>query len=152
MHAEEAEIVSGAESRDHQALFRLGGSGFLDDILNLIEEVAPGEPSAADRSVERELAFVGGLHRGHRAFFFQGGGQQLCSAGCFGPAEIKVVPDHQQERIIASEIRGTMDSVSIAKGFRLSDEPHAPGMGTRRLRIGGFVAGTNHDRDFLDAG
>ena len=152
VEAEEAEVVPGAESGNDEFLLGLGGSGFFDDRLDLIEQVAASQAASADGSVERELALVGGLNGGDGAFFGSGGGEELSGAGGLGAAQIEVVADHEQKRIIARESGGAVNGVGIAEGFRLLDETHVAGVRASGFSVGGLVAGTDDDGDFLDAG
>ena len=77
---------------------------------------------------------MGGLDGGDRAIFRGGGGEELGGAGGLGAAEIEVVADHQEERILAGECRGAVDGVGVAEGFRLLDEAHVAGVLARRRR------------------
>ena len=47
VHAEEAEIVTGAQAGHDKLLFRLGGAGFFDHGFDLIEPVGAGDASPA---------------------------------------------------------------------------------------------------------
>ena len=86
MEAEEAEVVASAESGDDEFLLGLGGGGFLDDGLDLIEEITAWHATSAGGSVERELALMGGLDGRDSALFRSGGGEELGSAGNLGTA------------------------------------------------------------------
>ena len=152
MEAEEAEVVAGAQPGDDQFLLGLGGGGFLDHGLDLIEQVAAGNPASADGSVERELALVGGLHGGDGAIFGGGGGHELGGAGGLGAAQIEVVAHHEEEWILAGESGGAVDGVGVAEGFGLLDEAHVAGVRPGGGGVGGFIAGADDDGDFLDAG
>jgi len=63
-----------------------------------------------------------------------------------------VVADHQEEGVITGELSRAMDGMGVAKWGGLLDEAHPPGMRAGGFRERGLVAGTNDDRDLLNAG
>ena len=73
METEKAEVVARAESGDQEFLFRFGGGGFFEDRFDFVKPVVSRDPSAADRTVVWQLAFMSRLDRRDRAFFRGGG-------------------------------------------------------------------------------
>ncbi len=62
MDAEKTEIVSGANARDQQALFRLGWRRLFDDRFNAIEVATRRDAPSADGSVVLQQALARRLH------------------------------------------------------------------------------------------
>ena len=151
MEAKEAQVVASAETGHDKFLLGLGWGGFLDDGLNLIEQITARNSAAADGSIKRELALVSGLYGRDGTVFRGSGGEKLGRTGRLGPAEVEVVTDHQEERVVGGEICRAVDSMGIAECLGLFNEAHATGMRPGGCSVGGFVTGANDDGDFLDA-
>ncbi len=92
------------------------------------------------------------LNGGYRAFFGHCGGQKLGGAGGGGLAQVKVVGNHQEKRLVSGESRGTMHGVPVTQGVRLLDEMHVARVRASGFLVGRLVTRTNDDRDFLNPG
>ena len=152
MHAEEAEIMSGAQPRDDQLLFGIGGGGFFEDFIDQIKERAAGDAFAADGAVVREHIFAGGLDGGDGAGFGAGDFHELLGAAPFFLAEVEVIADEVEERFTRGKRPGAEEGVSVAERGGLFDElefalPIAGGGG-----IAALVAGADDEANLVDAG
>ena len=151
MHAEEAEVVSGAEARDDEFLLSDGGGGFFDDVGNIVEVFLTADAGAANRAVEGEFTFVSGLDGGNGAIGRFRDGEKLLEAGVFGEGEVEVVAHHEKEAIVAREFLGAENGLAVAEGFALFNEGDlikVIGDGRREVALG---AGCNDDGSGLDA-
>src|SRR5439155_22546699 len=64
VHAEEAEVITGAQARDDEGLLGLGGGGLFEDVFDFVEVVAARDAGAADRAEIGEHGFAGWDHGG----------------------------------------------------------------------------------------
>jgi len=151
VHSEEAKVVAGAQAWDHQALLGFGGSGLFHDGLDAVEILAAGDALAADRTIAGEQVLTRGLHRRNGARLRFRHIDQLLRAALRGAADIKVVADQMQERILLDEVAGAQHGVAVAQRFRLRNQAQAPGVIARHTRVRRFVSGRNDDANFFDA-
>ncbi len=77
MDAEEAEILSGAQARHHEALFGLRGGGLFDDRVHLVDAGLSRHRPAGYGAEARQQALARALHAGDAAGF---GGRQFHQA------------------------------------------------------------------------
>ena len=83
------------------------------------------QPPGSDRAVVRQLAFVRGLHRRHRAGFRRGDINQLPGARFLAAGNIEVVANQKQERLLPGKRMGAEHRVAIAQRRGLLDELNA---------------------------
>ncbi len=152
VHAEETEVMPGAEAGDNEALFGDGGSWFFEDVGNLVEGVLAGDAASADRTEVGKLAFVGGLDGGNGAVLGAGDLDELARAGLARAGDVQVIPKQQKERRVPDEFAGHQNGVAVAPGFGLHEKPEAVGPGPGCGPENGLVAGRNHDADLLGPG
>jgi len=122
VHSEEAEIVTGAEAGNDELLFGESGSGFFEDVGDVVESLSTADTGASDDTVVGQLAFVRGLHCRDRALRLLGDFEELAEAGFFREREIKVVAHHKEKGIVAREVLGEEDGVTVTEGLGLFDE------------------------------
>ena len=152
VHAEKTKVMAGTQTGHDEFLLGDRGRGFFQDAIHLIQTGAARQPPRAHCAVVRQLAFMGGLHRRDRAGFGGRNFQQLPGAGIFISADVKMVADQEQERLVAGKLTRTGHGVAVTQRRGLLDEMDAIG-----VRAGGggksaLVAGADHQADFLDAG
>jgi Uncharacterized protein conserved in bacteria len=94
---------------------------------------------------------VRGLHGGHRAVLLGRDLDELLRTAAHFSADVEVVADQQQERLLPDELRRAQHGVAIAKRLLLLDELKAFGVLASRGTVGLFITGANHDRQLLDA-
>ena len=68
---------------------------------------------AAHRSIIRQLAFMGGLDGRHRAILHRRDLDQLLRAAFLAAADVKVIADQQEKRLIRGELLRAPDGVSV---------------------------------------
>lgn len=150
--AEEAEVVSGAQAGDDEALLGLGGGGLLDDGFDAVEVLAAGHALAADGAEAGEKGLACGLNGGDRAGLGFGGFDDGSGAALFPATDIEVVADEVQEGVAGGEIAGAEDGIAVAAGFGLGDEAQASRQGACGAGVGGLIAGRDDQTDFFNAG
>lgn len=152
VHAEEAEVMGGAQTGDKEALLGFGGGGFFNDLGDVVEVGMAGEALTADGAVEGQFAFVGALDGGHGAAMGGGGIDELPGAALFGGGDVEVIADEEEEGIIAGEGTCGEDGMAEAAGIGLFDELEAISMraGGRAERL--LIAGGDHHGDVIDTG
>ena len=152
MHSEEAEIMSCAQSWDHQALFGQGGGRLLQDLRDLIQRVTATHPTATNRAEVGEFALVCGLHCGNGAALMGRGLHQLSGTADRRGADIDVIADHQEEGFLSRESSPAGHRMAVAPWFGLFDEAELATVDSRRLGVGRLVSRMNDHGDFFDAG
>ena len=151
VHAKEAEIVTGAQAGNDQALFGLGGGRLLDDFGDFVKALAPGHQLASHGPVIGQLAFMRGLDRGHRTVLRRGHLDQLLGTSFLTAADIKVIADEQKKRLFEGEFIRTPDGMSVAERRGLFDELESLAVMARRVGVRRLVARRHHHTDFLRA-
>lgn len=141
MHAEEAQVVAGAQARHDQAQLGLGGGGFLKHGLDGVDVLPTGNPPAADRAVIRKQMLARRVHGGDGTRLALGNRDQVLGAGGAVPADVEMVPHQVKERLIARELGGAVDGVAVSARFVLRNKTQrrsvcTDGAGVRHLVIG----------------
>ena len=95
MHAEETEVVTGAQARNNQLLLGFGRGRFFENILDLIGALTRVHEMTADGSVEWQFALMCGLHGRYGAVLSPRDSYELSRACCVQAADVKVVADEQ---------------------------------------------------------
>ncbi len=93
MHAKEAEIVTGAQTRHDQALFGFGRRRLLDDGFDLVEIGPTRQSSPANRAIIGEETFTRRLHGRHGTRLGLGHFHQLLGAAALAAVDIQVIAD-----------------------------------------------------------
>jgi hypothetical protein len=97
VHAEETEVLAGAETGDDEGAFSEGGGGFFDDGIDGIEIGMAGKGLSADSAVIRQETFVGGLDGRDGAAFAGGDLDEAGGAGAGFAADVEVVADEVEK-------------------------------------------------------
>jgi hypothetical protein len=113
VHAEEAEVVPGAQAGDCQPELRLGGRRLLNDRLDQVEFPAARDAAAPDGAEVGEQTLPRGLHGRDRAFLGGGCFDQLPGTRLLAPGDVEVIADEVQEGLAADEVAGAVDGVTI---------------------------------------
>src|SRR5262245_61642080 len=122
MHAEKTEVMARAKSRHHQLLLRLGRSRLLQDLRNLIQSLPARHKVAPDRSIVRQLALMGRLHRRHRTIFGPGNLHELLRATLRRATDVKMISYQQQKRLAPDKLLRTANRVTVPERRFLLDE------------------------------
>ena len=115
MHAEETQVAARPQARHHQPLLGLGRRRLLHHLGDLVDPLPARHPLPADHAEPRQLALVGGLHPGHRAFLGLRQFDQLPGTADRPAAHEDVVAHQQKKRLVADEVRRT--------GHRVTESP-----------------------------
>ena len=91
MHAEEAEIVSGAQPGNDEVLLGFGGRGFFEDRFDLVEAGVPRNSFSSDHAIVGKEAFMSCLYCGDRTIFLRCHLNELPHATALLTTEVKVV-------------------------------------------------------------
>ncbi len=150
VHAKKAQVISGTQSRNNQSLFRLGWSRFFKYIHHFEETRVATDQPASDRSKVGKLAFVSGLDCGDNTLMSFGDFDELTGATSLLTAHVDVISDQKQEWVSANEIPPARHRVGVPPRLSLFDKVETPRMNTGCSRIGGLIAGVNHDADLID--
>lgn len=151
MHPKKAQIVARPQAGYNQLLLRFCRRGFFQNGAYFKQAPAPGHQPTADRTIIGKLAFVGGLDGGHGAVFGGGDFHQLPGASTLMAADVKMIADQEQERIIGRELPGAMDRLTKAAGSGLLYELQLPSMLPRSRGEGLLIPWMHHDADSLHA-
>jgi hypothetical protein len=150
VHAEEAEIVAGAQARHQQALLRLRGGGLFDDGIHAVQIVAAGHAASRHRAKARQQALASRLHAADRAGFGLRQFHQVLGRCLAARRDVEVIAHHMQERVRAGELARAPDGVAVAARFRLCREVKGRRQLARGLGVAGFVARPYHHADLFD--
>jgi hypothetical protein len=152
VEAEEAQIETGAQTRDDQLLLGDGRRGFFENGFDLVNRLLSAHQPSADRAVGRELAFAGGLDGGDRGVFGGGDLKELSGATLLALSNVQVIADEMQKRFVADELAPAEDRVSVTAGRGLRNEANLGAERSACIRVGVLIARTDNDRELLDAG
>jgi hypothetical protein len=152
VHAEEAEVVAGAQAGHEAVLFGERRCRFLQHMLDGGESSACRHKRAADGAVVLELALVGRLDGGDGAGFRLGGIEKLACAALGRLGNVEVVADLEEKRLVADELAAAEHGVAVAKRCGLFDERQLGGVGCEDARVGVAVAFGVDEPDLFDAG
>lgn len=150
VHAEKAEVIAGAQAGDIDLLFGFRGGWFFQHGIHQVKSVGGVHELAADCAVVGKLTFVRALNRRDRAFFGPGAFDKLLCAAFAGVAEVKVIANEQEKRILSAKRRRATECVRVAERFLLFDEREIGGVGACCDPEGGFIAGSDDDGDLFD--
>lgn len=151
VHAEEAEVVAGAQAGDDDPLLGFRGRGLFEDGVDLIEAVAAGQALTADGSELLEVTFAGGLNGGDGAVFGFGDFNEFGGTTGLAAADVEMVADQVEKRLAGGELARAVDGVAVAARFHLFDEAHAAGVVAGDGGVVLSIAGTDHDADLFHA-
>src|SRR5688572_3904115 len=93
---------------------------------------------------------MGGLHGGDGTGFRSRHFDQLLRTTLRAVAEIKMIPDQQQEWLFPRKLPRAMNRVPVTSWRRLLHELQSRRLAARGCRVRRLVPGENHDTDFLD--
>jgi len=141
VHPEEAEIVTGAQPWDVELLLRFSGCGLFEHRFDLIQALRRIHELAADRAVVGQLAFMRGLHGGDGAVFRPGNLHELLGAAFLRGAQVEMVANEEEERIVPAKGGGAVDGVRVAQRGGLFDERESAGVRPRGGPVGDLIAG-----------
>ena len=146
--------MTGAQAGNDEPLLGFRGRGLLHDFIDFKKSLTSGDEPSADRTVEGQLALVRRLHGGDAAILRSGGFDELLGAALLRAAEVEMIADEEQERILAHELPAAMHRVTVAERRGLFDELDAFRVRAGGRGVGGADDGANllHARlqDFLD--
>jgi len=151
VHAEETEVMSGAQAGDDEVLFGFGGGRLFDDMIDRIETLAMRDAFAADGAVVGKHVLARGLHCGNGTGFGSGDFDELLRAAASFAADVEMVADEVKERFFADEIARAKEGVAVTERFDLFDEMKFAGEIAGGGAIGGLVAGANDEANFIHA-
>ena len=143
--------MAGAQAGNDEPLLGFRGRGLLDHFIDLEQTLASGDEPSADRTVEGQLALVRRLHGGDAAILRSGGFDELLGAPLLRAAEVEMIADEEQERILAHELPAAMHRVTVAERRGLFDELDALGVRAGGRGVGGLIAGADDGANLLHA-
>ena len=150
--AEQAEVVAGPQPRHLQGLLRLAGGRLLDDILDLVKVISEGDSPPADGPVVGEHVLAGRLHGGDGAALRLRLLDDLLRTTLGPAADVEVVADEVEERLVAGEGVGQPEGMAIAAGLFLFEEDEPAGVLAGGLGIGALIARADDQGDLVGAG
>ena len=152
MHPEEAKIMARPQSWDNQALLGLGRGRFFNHCFDPIEIRPARYPPPSHCPKMGEQTLPSRLYCRNGAGLGRGNLDQLLGAALRGPADIKMIADQVEERVLADKSFGAVEGVAIAQRFRLADKMEPAGMIACDTGVSRLIPWSDHQTNIFDVG
>ena len=152
MHAEETEIKAVSLARYHQRLLGLRRRRLLQDLRHFEQRLVLRlrDRSATDGTKETQLALVRRLDGRHAAGLPLGDGNQLGGTTFGTIADVQVIADQMQKRLLAHKRSRTQNGIAVPQRLGLFEESQPRGLGPGRRQVPLLLAGSDHQANVVD--